>query len=141
MPKPLVCLAARSVLRDRDTDTISLFSILESLRAEGLPVFIQEVGVLVMWKREEDEPSVHELKFRILNNSRVLHELPVRVDFREGRTNRTIVNLRGMPIEEPGEVRFAFFDGESEIASYRVAIEAPEPRVTSVGDDDAPKAV
>jgi hypothetical protein len=127
MPECFCCLAAKGVVRDVATNTISVFSILEQLGAAGFPFFIQEMAVLALWRRLEGEPQAFDLELIVRNNETQLHRAPVRVDFGTGRGHRTIINIQGLLVKEPGELTFLLLDATATYGSYVVTIPPPEP--------------
>ena len=127
----IICLAAKGVVRDAETGTISVYSILEQINAEGFPFFVQELALLAMWKREQDDPADIDLRVNVRNNNRVLSNEPFRVAFGEMPLNRSIVNVRGLVVHEPGEVHFEFLRDNQVIAHYSVDVRAPAPRAVS----------
>jgi len=132
MPDCFLCLAALGVIRDTETNNVSVFSILEELGAQGFPFLIQEMGVLAMWRRSTPDEGAVDLQFRVLNNDTQLYAGPVRVAFAQAERHRSIVRLGGLLIREPGNLRFGFFHGNEELASYTVRIKEPQTTVTAV---------
>jgi len=118
--RSILCLAAKSVIRDAETGTISVYSILEQLNAEGFPFFLQELAVLGMWRRDADDVPDIDLQVRVRNNDRVLLTGPVRVAFADKPLHRTIVNLRGLV----GQVHFEFVRDGNVTASYSIDVQA-----------------
>jgi hypothetical protein len=77
-----------------------------------------------MWKSEgSDDPNI-DLRIRVRNNTRVLLDEPVRVAFGDKQLHRTIVNLRGLVVQEVGQVHFEFVRNNNVIVSYSVDIQA-----------------
>ena len=83
MLQNFVCLVAKTIVRDSQTQNVTVVSIFEEFHPEGFPVFVPEIGVLAMWRREEDDPQKQEIQFTVLNNERELFAAPVEVDFEE----------------------------------------------------------
>lgn len=129
--RAVLCLAARGIVRDAETGTISTYSILEQIGSEGMPFFFQDLSVLAMWKREEGDPPDLDVQFRLRNNDQVLLASPVRISFGAGRLHRSIIGLKGLIVREVGEVHFEFLQGEAELCSYSVEVSAPAPRATT----------
>jgi hypothetical protein len=126
VPTAIVCLAAKGVVRDADSGNISVFAILERLAPEGFPVLLQEVGLLIIWRRLQGEPQVFDAVVQIHNNSRQLLQSPLRADFGPTALHRSIVSLQGLVIYEPGNLRFSVSIGTDEVAHYEVEV-TPRP--------------
>jgi len=131
--RSILCFAAKGVIRDAETGTISVYSILEQLNAEGFPFFMQEMGVLGVWKREAGDAADIDLQVRIRNNDRVLLNGPVRVAFADKQLHRTIVNFRGLVVQEVGQVHFEFVRNDNVIASYSIDIQAAAAQALPAG--------
>jgi hypothetical protein len=134
----VVCLAAKGVVRDAATNTISVYAIIEDLLPEGFPFLIQEMAVLSIWRRDSNEAGQYDLTLSIELNGKVLNATEVQVDFQKALANHTIINIGGMIIPESGVLRFVFQRGDTMVAEYGVAIAAPAPRIEAA-DRVAPK--
>jgi hypothetical protein len=130
MPKNTVCLVAGAVVRDAESNRISVFSILEQIASEGFPVLVPELGVLALWHKESADPNEIELHFRIKNNEVEVFSSPVTLNFSESDVNRTIVSIRSLLIATPGPLTFEFVRNEDVIGSYEVIVKAPAPKAT-----------
>lgn len=132
MPRSVICLAAKGLVRDVETNTISVFGILEQLNPDALPAFIPEAGVFVLWRRVGNEgPS--DVTFVCRNNQLELARQVIRVDFENQQACRSLIGLRGMPVHEAGSVSFEFRqDGvDQPLALYEIMITPPRARVES----------
>ncbi len=130
-----VCLAAKGVVRDAETNTISVFSILEQIGAVGFPFIFQELGVLALWRRSQEDPSSFDLVFSITNNNtRLGQETTVRIAFEQGTVHRSIITLQGVVVAEPGELRFSFSQNGAQVATYAIVVRPPEHRVVETHD-------
>lgn len=132
MPTCGLCVAAKGIVRDAQNNTISIFSILENITPSGFPVFIQDIGVLTVWKKSETDPPEIDLTFRIVNNQREVITGPLRINFHEGLLHRSIISLSGVIVHEPGQLSFLFNYLDQTLARYDVAVSTPSPQVTQV---------
>ena len=95
--KALACLAAAGVVRDADTNAVSVFSIYEELASLGFPFLVQDVGVFVLWQIEEaDHADIDDVQFVVRNNATVLFQAPIVVKV-SGKRHRTIIRVKGRP--------------------------------------------
>jgi hypothetical protein len=125
MLKNLICLAAKGVIRDANSNNVSVFSILEQLTPEGFPAFMQELDVLSVWQRDAGDPKDQELRFVVRLNKTEKIAVKVELRFGEALINRNIANLRGIVVDEPGELSFSFSQGKKTLAQYAVVVKAP----------------
>lgn len=125
-----LCLLARGVIRDAETETISVFSIFENVTTEGFPFLIQELALLVFWHIDEEDPDVHQIEFRIFNNDDLLYEGEKRLDFDGTQTNRSITRINGLTVQNPGVLRFVLQEQDGDArAEYEITVRGPEPEV------------
>lgn len=120
MSKIVIC--AEGIIRDAQTNTISVFNMLEDVSAPGFPLFIQKFNAFFLLERTNDEPQQINCIFRIENNGNSLMEMPVRSDFQNKLKNRLIININGLAIPNPGILRATLFHNERVLGNYEVAV-------------------
>src|SRR5690349_7449303 len=125
MPEVLVCLAARALVRDGESNAYSVFSIFEGLKPQGFPAIVPEVGVLLMLRRLDGDPNSIDLTFAASNNATVLHRTAINLVFDGKPFARSTVTIGGLVIREPGVLRFSFAraDSGAEVASFTVLVD------------------
>src|SRR5262245_34005358 len=100
MLQSILCLAAKGVIRDVQTNNISVFEILEQLRSSAVPFVLQESGLLAVWKRSLDDAAQFDVTLRVVNNGELLFEQPINVVFSAGSTtNRSVVSIMGLVVK------------------------------------------
>lgn len=120
-------LCAEGVIRDAETNNISIFNILEELTAESYPILIQKSALFTVLTKEEDDPDKPDLKFLLFNNDELVNEHKLKVDFRGKTKSRTIIRLGGIPFHNPGKAHFKVIDSdENEIAKYSINLKLRE---------------
>ena len=125
-------LCAESVIRDAETNNISIINILESISAESYPIMIQRSALYTVLTREEGDDESPDLKFVLYNNDDVIKEHKLRVNFRGKNKTRTIIRLGGLPFDNPGEAHFAVFIDDRELGRYSIELNLrDEVEVTS----------
>jgi len=122
--RSIVCLAAEGVIRDAQTNNISIFNILEGVTAEGFPLFIQRVTFFVFWERDAEDPQQISGRFRVEVAGRELHAQPIHINFGNVLKNRTIIVTQGLVIPQPGSLTFAITLDSGLTASYTVPANA-----------------
>lgn len=131
--KAIACLAAAGVVRDADTNAVSVFSIYEELASVGFPFLVQNVGVFVLWQIEEDDRTdITDIQFQVRNNAHVLFQAPIAVTV-SAKRHRTIIRVQGLLVREPGILRFVFTRGTQEIAGYEITVKPPVTTVETHG--------
>lgn len=123
------CVAAKGVIRDTETNNISVFSILEQIGPAGFPFVIQDLALLALWRRSNDDPPEFDVEIILQNNSIDLHRGRLHVDFGPNPVNRSIITFQGVIVAEPGTLRFSLTEAGVERASYQILIRPPETRV------------
>lgn len=125
MIRARICFAALAVIRDAETNVISAFNILEGVVPQGFPAFLQHSSFFVLWERDADDPDETRGEFRVEIGGNRLSTAQVTVNFQGGRTNRTIVNLNGLAVPQPGELQFSVVLQTGALAEYIVRVDAP----------------
>ena len=109
MPTLEYFLLADSVSTDRERNTVSLFHILEEWIAQ-LPLVIPNLVAVSSWKMEEEDRG-HDFQVALdihlpgQQNSPDFQILPVNFTGETAR-HRTYHFVRGLRVEEPGDVVF-----------------------------------
>jgi len=130
MIKSSLMLCAEGIIRDAETNNISVFKIFENIIPEGLPLFFPRFMVLVFLDREDKDPSEIKCTLRIKLNQENLVEKVVSISFQNKKRNRIIANIGGLPIEKQGTLETSLWLGDKMLNKYKVVIN--EPRKTTV---------
>ncbi len=123
--RAVISLVAQGVIRDAQTNTISAFNILESLSAEGLPLFVPNIAYFVLWEREPNEPSIREATLNVRLEQTVLISVGARIDFQTFLRARSINQIAGLVLPSPGQLVFEMMVPDGPRATYTVTINAP----------------
>jgi len=127
MIRSRMCVLAENVVRDADTNTISIFGIVEEMRAQGFPLFVHKIAFFILWERELTDPPRYEAQFSVTLNEQTVHTLAINIEFREGtRLNRSIVNVNGLVLTQPGQLTFRVTIPDTTEAVCAVPVIAPE---------------
>jgi hypothetical protein len=128
MIKCQLALLAKGVIRDADTNAISIYHIIEEVKAASFPVFFPEVAFFAYLVREDGDPSVLELQGRISVDDAVIVDAPMKADFQGLRGNRQIFRIGGLPVPKPGMLVAELFNKENGESIGRY-----EARVSTIG--------
>ena len=122
--RAVLCLAAEGVIRDAETNTISVFNILERITATGFPLFIQRLTFFALWERALEDPERTMGHFRAELGGRDLHTIDLPIDFQGRLLNRTTIRIAGLVVPQPGSLRFSIALEDGTTASYTVEVNA-----------------
>lgn len=123
MVKNLLSIVANDVVRDAETNSISVFNIFEGLQAEGFPILLQNVCFFTLWERSEDEKEEHDATFKLSIGTKELQSHTGILNFQGKKRVRHIIRLQGLILPEPGILCFSLEFGKKS-AKYEVEITA-----------------
>lgn len=106
MPRLLFFLASQSSSVDALTNNLSVFEIIEELRAKAFPVRMRRADFIALWQRQPGEENVlFEQQVRLVRpDGREIVVLPSKFKL-EGERGRVINRLFDLPLEAPGFYR------------------------------------
>lgn len=130
-------LCAENVIRDAETNKISVFNIFEKIASPGFPLFIQKLLVFNRIERAKDDPRQIDCELKIMNNDIELLKKPLRVDFQDRMRNRTIVDISGLTVPNPGILKVILSYAERDLNSYEIIVNRiGEPQVEIQGENE-----
>ena len=115
-------LCADSASIDSRQNTISAFHILEQINAPGFPVVVPRIAVVMLASREQNDPSVVELHLQILLGVQQLFDGPVPINFNQQLLTRAIIDLQGLLLPGPGELRLLLKEADDVLESWAVVV-------------------
>lgn len=128
--KEILCLAAKGVIRDARTNSISVFNIIEEVTPQGFPVLFQEIAFLGVWMNDAPFGSVPtSVNFNLILNGRKISSQEMTVRIESGRIHRHIIAVQGLVVTEPGELRAEFESNGDVFSSYSVYIRNAAPEL------------
>ena len=123
MFKAKLCLIAENVIRDADTNYLSIYKIIEGITAIAFPAIIQQVSFLVIWEREEiDSSTTHGFFALKIVDDTVLTQR-VEIDFLDKMIHRSIVKVNGIVLPKPGKLDFELRLSDGTVANYSINID------------------
>jgi hypothetical protein len=124
----LLFLCAQSIAIDSRINTISVFHILEGLRAPAYPVVIPSISVVALLELDEQEPPNPDIELRfVLGGQQQLFTGPYPSSFQVNRKARAVAELNGLVIPAPGMLRISLHWQGRDIVSWNVACEQIAP--------------
>jgi len=119
-------ICAERVIRDIQTNQISVINILEEMTPEGLPIFIQRLMIFAFLHREiKVDPEKITCIFRISTGSQKLFEHELDVHFQDKATNRSIVDIGGLVVPVTGVVEISLLLEETLLNKYSFRVNEP----------------
>ncbi len=129
MIRNVVSLVAEVVIREAETNNISVINIIDNITAQGFPLFMSRLAFLTIWEKETADPNAYRTIFSIALNEQNLHTQEINIDFQGHLRHRQIVTMQGLVIPQPGPVIFRLaIDGGPE-ATFTLNIQAPQPAI------------
>jgi len=118
-----IILLAQGVVRDAETNNVSIFNILEEVKAKSFPVFIPEVACFAYLVNDAEAPGVVENELVVTLGDDELLRTPVTSDFQGKHRNRLTVKIGGLPLPHPGVLRVTLTnpDGD-ELGHYEMIV-------------------
>jgi len=129
MIRPVTCLVSQWVVRDGDTNNLSVFNILEGVTAQGFPFFIQHVAFLVIWERDAEDISRPSVQIRIELEGNQLYEQSLDADFQDKLKNRMVIRIGGLVVSQPGKLTFSASPSTGASAKYTINVIATESAI------------
>jgi hypothetical protein len=115
-------VVSEGVSRDAETNTMSIFHIIENINSPSFPLFIQKLVVLNLFERLSVDPPIFDSTVRVLINELQLHEVPIRINFEDKLKSRAILTVGGLVIPNPGTLIFNFVHDTRTIAQYKIEV-------------------
>jgi hypothetical protein len=129
-----LCFVAEAVIRDADTNAVSAFNILEALTPAGFPILVQRISCYTLWERENNDAPQVNGRFTVAIGDNVLNETAIRMDFAGAPKAKTLINMNGLILPQPGLLRFQIdLDGGAH-AEYTVDVNPPPAAVVQVAN-------
>jgi hypothetical protein len=107
---------------DARSNALSAFNIIEQLNAPSFPVVVPRLAILIFLSREEGDPSVVQLQLQIFSGTQQLFGGPLAVNFVQQLSTRTIVELNGLLVPAPAELRLVLRDGDQLLDTWTVTV-------------------
>jgi hypothetical protein len=130
--KVLTHLCSEDIIRDAETNSISVINVIEDINAEGFPAFIPKLAIFALIEKEAGDAETTEGQITLKNNDKVLFTFDIQFGFDGKPRTRNIVKFNGVAIPTPGKFITEFFASGRLISSKEIncTITNP-PRTTS----------
>ena len=126
MTRLKLLLCAEGVIVDQRTNNASVFTILEELTPQELPVVLPQFVVLAILERDEGDPEKCDCTLGLSLNDEGIFEQDMEVDFKGKPRVRQMVYFGGVPIAKPGTLTASLELGGEEIGEWRITVNLPK---------------
>ncbi len=133
MIKPKLAVCAESVVRDAETNAVSVFNILEEIGASMFPVTVPKLSTLFLLERGVDDPEVLECAMTLSLGENELGSFVGPVDFQGERLTRLIIVIQGVVLPEPGTLTTSLLSNGQELGSWQIQVhQVEQPQVQPI---------
>uniref|UniRef100_A0A7V4G6T2 Uncharacterized protein n=1 Tax=Desulfobacca acetoxidans TaxID=60893 RepID=A0A7V4G6T2_9BACT len=99
-------IVSEEVSVDQQTNRLSLFNVIEQIMAADFPFSLLPCVAVSLWVAEQDDYKIDfQCTLRIISPGSENREFPINFKFLS-RRHRVIHRIHGVPINEPGLLRF-----------------------------------
>jgi hypothetical protein len=99
------CLFSEQIIRDAETNKMSVVNILDGILAASFPVIIPILVFFVEFRKDPGDPQIVDVTFHFSVNGNEVLRQPHRVDFQNQLLCRAITRILVFPINGPGIVK------------------------------------
>jgi len=113
---------ANRIVRDVDTDTVSLIDLAESTLVPMFPIVMPELACLFILQREEgDKREIDGMAVLTLSGEEIF-KAPITINFNGKSRFRQILTLAGIVLPHPGVLKLALVVGDREQGSREIDV-------------------
>jgi hypothetical protein len=117
-------IGGEGIVRDVESDKISLFNLLEDSTAPGFPVLYSKIACMFVVAKETGDAETSEGVYVGKFDDTEFFRTPAQIDFKGRTRQRLILQLMGFVVPRPCLVSFALIVGESELGKWEFRLEA-----------------
>jgi hypothetical protein len=128
-----LCVLAENVVQDSQTNNISVFGIFEEIVPQGFPFFLTKIAFFALWERDSTDSETYVAEFSVTLNDQRLHTASININFTGARRHRSIVNIQGFVIPQPGQLVFTLRIQDGPEATCTLPVTAPPSVIGSTG--------
>lgn len=123
-------LCSDSAAIDQRSNSLSVFHISEQLLAAAFPVAIPRLTVITILTREMRDPDRADMQLTVYRGEQELLSAPWVAHFFQQTSARAILEMNGVVVPAPGDLRFLCRIGERNLGSWTISVvEAGQPAV------------
>jgi len=103
--KTLISLCCDDIIRDAETNSISIHSIIEEITGEGFPLVLPRFCIFYLFEKENGDVNSKAHTLIISLDEKEVHRLPITVDFQDKGRSRNIIKIGGFAFLNPGSLK------------------------------------
>ena len=133
MIKCIFAAAAKSIVRDVDTNNVSVFNVYEQVRPKSFPVLLANFQFIASFRRETGDPDSVLHTVIIALNGEKLYSDKMSSEFKGQTGSRLILRFNGLVVSKPGILTITLTDEKGVIETeYSIEVTAlPSQMVSS----------
>lgn len=125
-----LAVCAESVVRDAETNTVSVFNIIEDISTSSFPVGIPKLSALFMLERSARDPERVDCLVTLTRDDQEIGRVTIEGDFGGKLRTRVILFAQGVIIDEPGILTIALTVSGEAMGAWHI----PVRMIESVGN-------
>ena len=120
----LMATCAEQLIRNAETNTVSIISMIEEISVPRLPGVILALNAFFLLERAADDPESPECIVRLKLDDQVLQEFPAAANFQGKLRTRAFVTIGNVALPGPGEfsVSIARAGEQEALGSWRIKV-------------------
>ena len=119
-------VCAESVVRDAETNAISVFNIFEDLKASSFPVAIPKLSALFILERDTDDPAQVDCLVTIRLGKKEIGRVTLGGDFEDKFRTRVILVAQGVVIDKPGNLVISCIVNNKTMGAWTIPVHSSE---------------
>lgn len=122
-------LCGSRVIFDAAENRVSVIDLFEDLIARSFPIFIPRISFAWGLKREDGDPEQTQGHIILRLDNEEIAQFPVNINFEGTFVNRQIMNVGGVVVPHPGNLRVIFHAEHAQVDAFYDFKIISEPQV------------
>ena len=99
-------ICCESVIRDIETNNITLVNLIEGISVEALPLLIPKFSIFVSSSNEEIN-KIFDVDLEVKNNEIIIHRGSIKINFETNNNSRNIIRFNSLFIPTAGKLHIS----------------------------------
>lgn len=117
-----VAVCVETVVRDAETNSISVFGIIEEFRSAGFPAIVPKFSTLIIVEGDETDPNEFTCQVEFTLNGTRFGSGTVNSSFNDSLRSRVMIVANALPLSEVGMFVATWTINGQTVASYRIPV-------------------
>jgi len=122
MVRSKIFLCAHGTAQDRESNNITVFSIIEQFNVTTFPLAYPFITVFGCFEKDPKDKRKYQVQLKVLNNENEILAVPSELNFLEFPRARLIFQIGGIIIPEPGLLKFILYVNNKVLCDYIVDV-------------------